>query len=192
MRSVINGIIVASCLSVASSAGAAYVIKLKNGNEFVTGRYWESGKQVYFETVDGTFGVAKAMVTQIEKTDRPWRVARKAPPAEAPKIAEAADKKDAANADKSKTKPTVDSKKDEKEEKNSAVNDPILTTFNDIKRRAENMDSMMTSELQQIAKDLGSLKRLIQLSGKSNDYLEEFKEVHDLSDVVEAKLKSRL
>jgi len=49
---------------------AAYVIKLKNGNEYVTTRYWRDGKQVFFDTYDGVFGIDHAFVSKIERSDR--------------------------------------------------------------------------------------------------------------------------
>src|SRR6266545_2718532 len=55
-------------------ADAAFVIKLKNGNEFITTRYWQDGKQVLFETYDGIFGVDKAFVSKVEKSDKPIRL----------------------------------------------------------------------------------------------------------------------
>ena len=48
----------------------AYVIKLKNGNEYVTTRYWREGKQVLFDTYDGIFGIDHAFVSRIERSDR--------------------------------------------------------------------------------------------------------------------------
>ena len=37
----------------AELADAAFVIQLKNGNEFVTGRHWEEGTQVMFDVYGG-------------------------------------------------------------------------------------------------------------------------------------------
>ena len=36
---------------------AAYIIKLKNGNEFITGRYWHEGRQLMFDAYGGVFGI---------------------------------------------------------------------------------------------------------------------------------------
>src|SRR5215207_8424955 len=58
-------------------ADAAFVIKLRNGNEFVTSRHWQEGKQVMFDVYNGVFGVDKALVTTIEQSDKPVRVAVK-------------------------------------------------------------------------------------------------------------------
>lgn len=53
---------------------AAYVIKLKNGNEYVTTRYWHAGGQVLFDTYGGVFGIEKAFIAKIEITDKAGRL----------------------------------------------------------------------------------------------------------------------
>jgi len=55
MRKVVIGFIMTTCLGmIIDLASAAYVIKLKNGNEYITNRYWQDDKQVLFETYDGS------------------------------------------------------------------------------------------------------------------------------------------
>jgi len=49
---------------------AAYVIKLKNGNEYLTTRYWHDGTQLRFDTYGGIFGVDKSFVVRIEPSNR--------------------------------------------------------------------------------------------------------------------------
>src|SRR5581483_4251878 len=53
-----------------AGADAAYVIKLKNGNEYVTSRYWNEGGQVLFDTYNGVFGVDRAFIRAIERSER--------------------------------------------------------------------------------------------------------------------------
>src|ERR671923_81053 len=60
-------------LTLASQGSAAYLIKLKNGTEFITARYWQQGKQLMFDTYGGVFGVDKSFVTTIEQSDKPIR-----------------------------------------------------------------------------------------------------------------------
>jgi hypothetical protein len=50
---------------------------------------------------------------------------------------------------------------------------------------------MSSSELQELLKDLTSLKRRIQASGRSNDYLTEFTSILEMGDAAEALLKSK-
>jgi hypothetical protein len=67
MRKTAIGFVISSCLGIFDFASAAYVIKLKNGNEYITNRYWQDSKQVWFETYDGNFGVDKTSVSRVEK-----------------------------------------------------------------------------------------------------------------------------
>jgi hypothetical protein len=67
--------IVAACSGWLSVADATYIIKLKNGNEYITTRYWQEGRQVFFDTYDGVFGIERTFVTKIEKTDQIIRLA---------------------------------------------------------------------------------------------------------------------
>jgi hypothetical protein len=71
MRKLVLGGLVASVLTGGLNVvNAAYFIRLKNGNEYVTGRYWQEGTQVLFDTYGGVFGVDRAFVRVIEKSDR--------------------------------------------------------------------------------------------------------------------------
>jgi len=70
-----------TCLGVIDLANAAYVNQIKNGNEYVTNRYWQDDKQVLFETYDGIFGVDKTFVSKVEKSDKPIRLITTSKPA---------------------------------------------------------------------------------------------------------------
>jgi len=74
-KATIYGLIFGMCGNALGIADAAYVIKLKNGNEYVTTRYWHERGQVLFDTYDGVFGIEKAFVTKIEKTNQVVRLA---------------------------------------------------------------------------------------------------------------------
>ena len=183
-KELLLGSVVAGCFNVLGVADAAYIIQLKNGNEFVTSRYWHNGKQVLFETYDGVFGVDKTFVSKVEKTDKPVRLITTVQAAADLKPIEA-DERDSGEAKKDLA---------ENQEKASVKrneDDPIFKHFQSIKERAKNMDGMLTSELTQLAKDLGDLKRAMQLGGKTNEFLAEFGEMHDMADRVEDTLKAR-
>jgi hypothetical protein len=165
-------------------ADAAYVIKLKNGNEFLTSRYWQEGTQVLFETYNGIFGIDKAFVSKVEKTDKPIRLIQTPPAAPDPKPA------DSENKQASETK-KAPSESPEKDSVKRSEDDPIFRHFQGIKERAKSLDGMLTSELTQFAKDLADLKRAMQLGGKTNEFLAEFGEIHDIADRVEQALKNR-
>ena len=51
---------------------AAYVIKLRSGKEFITGRYWYEGTQVMFDlNGGGVLGIDRSSVTAIEESNKP-------------------------------------------------------------------------------------------------------------------------
>lgn len=178
------GLIVAVFSGWLSPADGAYVIKLKNGNEFITSRYWQDGKQVLFETYDGIFGVDKAFVSRVEKSDKPVRLITRAAAETKLKSIETNDKD---NQEAKKTpvenQDKVEARRDER--------DPIFRHFQSIKERAKYADGMLTAELNQLVKDLADLKRAMQLGGKTEEFLAEFGELHDIADRVEDALKSR-
>jgi len=163
---------------------AAYVIKLKNGNEFVTSRYWQDGKQVLFETYDGIFGVDRVFVSRVEKSDKPVRlITRAAAEAELKPIATNDTANEGVKKNPAENQDIIQSKRNE--------DDPIFRHFQVIKERAKSIDGLLTSELTQLARDLMDLKRAMQLGGKTEEFITEFGELHDIADRVEDALKSR-
>jgi hypothetical protein len=181
IQTLIAGLILVFNLHFASIVDAAYLITLKNGNEFVTGRYWQEGQQLLFDIYGGVFGVDRAFVSKIENSYKLFRLTEpaQAAPEQKPR-ADFTDKKD--------TKPLiqVDAKSEAKRD-----DDPIMKDLYALKERFMALDGMLTPELQQFSRDLSAFKRKIQLSGKSNDYLREFGEVHEMGDALEEVLKSR-
>jgi hypothetical protein len=166
-------------------ANAAYVIKLKNGNEYVTGRYWQDGSQVLFDTYGGVFGVDRGFVSKIEKTDRPVRLAR-AGERDPSNIAQS----DSAKPDKElvEAKPATETKT----EKRRDPEDPITGEFNRLKEKSKEVDSLLTSEIRDLLREIKAFKDKI--SGDSKlfvNYGREFNDVHDISSAVEAVLQSR-
>ena len=163
---------------------AAYVIKLKNGNEYVTERYWQNGAQILFDTDGGVFGVDKRLVAKIEKSDKPVRPITDSPAKPHPNPLDVNDKIGGeVKKDGAESKQEAPAKRNEE--------DPILRHFQIVKERAKNMDGMLTSELNQLVKDLADLKRAMQLTGKTTEFLAEFGELHDIADRVEEALKGR-
>jgi hypothetical protein len=160
---------------------AAYIIKLKNGNEFVTGRYWHEGRQLMFDIYGGTFGVEQTYVSKIENSEQPMRLTETTQPvAEREPQADISAKKD--------TKPSTSA---DGKAQGKPVDDPLMKDFFALKERFKGLEGMLTPELQQFSRDLSDFKRKIQLSGKSNDYLQEFGEAHEMGDALEEALKSR-
>jgi hypothetical protein len=182
MRRVAAGLIVGIMGSV-DGLHADYVIKLKNGNEYVTERYWHQGGQVFFDNYGGIFGIAKGFVAKIEKSDKPIHpITQASAPSNLDRVnTEEKGGEDGNNKAADKEPPLL--KRNER--------DPIFKNFQTVKERAKNLEGMLTSELTQLVKDLADLKRAFQLSGKTNEFLTEFGEINDLADRVEELLKGR-
>lgn len=163
------------------SVDAAFVIKLKNGNEFVTARYWQDGSQVLFDVYGGVFGVEKAFVVKIDRSDKPLSLVVDAPhsPEEKSPVSVVGSEanKSASNNNASKIKRVSD--------------DPIIKEFEAVKQRFATINEMLTSELDEFSKDVAGLKRRIQSSSAPNDYFKEFTELHNIGDHLEDVLKER-
>jgi hypothetical protein len=164
---------------------AAYVIRLKNGNEYVTVRYWQDGRQVLFDTYGGVFGIDRGFVAKIEKTDKPVRLAR---------VGER-DPSDEAQSDSAKpNKELVEAKPatEPKLEKTRDINDPVVTEYNKLKERAKVVDSLLTSEISDLLKEITAFKNKLAKDSKLFiEYGREFNEAHEVGDTVESALRSR-
>ena len=180
----VGGVVVAMVASGFGVLDAAYVIKLKNGNEYITARYWRERDQVLFDTYGGIFGVDRGFVTKIEKTNQPIR------------FATAADQDPADKALADSTKQSKDSEAkpatETKAEKKRDADDPIVGEFNRLKEKSREVDGMLTSEIRALLGEIKALKDKI--SGDSKlfvNYAREFNDVHEVGSAVEAALQSR-
>jgi hypothetical protein len=178
-----SGLAFAVCLTSAAEGSAAYLIKLKNGNEFVTARYWQEGKQLMFDTYGGVFGVDRAFVTRIEQSDKPvsLAVATQELPEQKPQN-ESSEKKDPAQPSK-----PVQAKPEAKRD-----DDPITQKFNGLKERSKGVDGMLTSEIRELLGEITAFKTKIRSDSKLFiNYAREFNEAQELGNVTEAALRSR-
>jgi hypothetical protein len=182
MRSLVIALCVMAWAIEAELADAAFVIKLKNGNEFVTGRHWQEGTQLMFDVYGGVLGVDKNFVSKIARSDKSLQLVTLSSQNENPQITVQKDESDSNKALVPATGKT-DLKVD--------PNDPILKEFEALKQKFSSVNGMLTSELNDFSKDVTSLKRKIQTSGESNRYLNEFTELHRLGDDLENMLKER-
>lgn len=172
----------ASQASVASTH-AAYVIKLKNGNEYVTTRYWNEGGQICFDTYDGIFGVEKSFVIKIERTEKVVRLAR------------ALEQEPVANPQTLPPKKEGDGSQDKGEDtvKNERdPNDPIVGEFNRLKEKTGEVDGMLTSEIRELLNQITAFKNKLAKDSKAFvNYGREFNDLHELGNTVETALRSR-
>ena len=168
-----------------ASADAAYVIKLKNGNEYITNRYWYEGSHLLFDTYDGVFGIEKNFVMGIEKRDqivRPVTVSNRDP------------------SDKPQSDPTNHNQEiphntanEETTVKNSKdVTDPIVEEFNRLKQQAQQVDGMLTSEIGDLLSQITAFKNKLSKDSKLFvAYGREFNEAQELASSVETALTAR-
>ena len=177
--------LMAWAIAAAGWADAAFVIKLKNGNEFVTSRHWQEGKQVMFDVYDGVFGVDKALVTTIEQSDKPVRVAVKGQQnTENGSQVEVTDQKK----ETIKPPPFPEAKTEAKRD----TDDPILKDFNRLKAKSAHLDKMLTSEIRELLKEITGFKNMISRNSKYFvDYAREFNEAQEIGNVTEIALTAR-
>jgi hypothetical protein len=183
MRNSVVGLILITSVSVVSVANATYVIKLKNGNEYVTNRYWHVGTQVLFDADDGVFGIDKAFVGEIEKTDKVIKLITNAdlqPPEKA-----AAPLKEIDNA--KKEQPDGETKaraaKDE--------NDPVYKEYNALKAQSDSLHTKSRGELDEYMKAIAGLMSKIQIERKTSQYRQAYSELNALANSVEEIMKAR-
>lgn len=179
------------CALVAAIAGsafggadAAYVIKLKNGNEYVTTRYWQEGGQVLFDTYEGVFGIEKNFVIKIEKIDRPIRLANSAghPQKDAPPNEPATPSQESAQKKEGESKT----------EKKRGPDDPIVGEFNRLVEKSKEVDRMLTGEIRTLLGEITTFKNKLARDSKLFiEYGREFNEAHQTAEVVEAALRAR-
>ncbi len=186
MRKYVACLIFAACVTGLGHANAAYVIRLKNGNEFVTARYWQKGAQIMFDTYGGVFGVDRSLVTKILQSDKPIPFApiREQAPEEKPKPDAATVKTEQKKADKPSA--PQEAKSIEK-----SADDPIQKEFNTLKAQSGDISTMLTADLGEYLKQLAALKNKIQLERKINQYIREYTDLVTMADAAEAALRSR-
>jgi hypothetical protein len=163
---------------------AAYVIKLKNGNEYVTTRFWQEGGQLLFDTYGGIFGIEKAFVAKIEKTDKAVRLVTAAVHNSSDKFEEIS--KESGN-DVTKEAPAAETNAPAKKDEN----DPIYKEFDAVKAQSGELTTMLTDELDNYLKKVVALISKIQSERKVNLYLREYSELSAMANAAEAALKSR-
>jgi hypothetical protein len=183
MKQLAASLIFAFCVIWPASGEAAYLIRLKNGNEFITGRYWQEGRQLMFDTPGGVFGVDRAFIIRIEQSDQAVKLAvpaQEMPQQKSP--AEATEKKGAAKTS-TPTEAKLQAKRDD---------DPISKEFQRLKARSQGVDGLLTSEIRELLKEITALKSRIRSNSKLFiDYAREFNEANEIANVTETALRSR-
>jgi hypothetical protein len=182
MQQLAVSLVFALCLAYSGAGEAAYVIKLGNGNEFITGRYWHEGTQLMFDVYGGVFGIDRAFVTKIEESNKAIKL-------EATVYEDAKDKSQTEQAKEAKEtkKPTIPAKA-EAEQKD----DPITQEFNRLQKTSRGIGGMLTSEIRDLLRDIAAFKNKISRDSKLFiKYASEFNDAQELGAATETALRSR-
>ena len=185
MRRAVTLLTFALWASSSTVAYPAYVIKLKNGNEYITARYWQEGTQLLFDAEGGVFGIDKAFVSNIEKTDKVVKLITSANP-------DSMDKPDAALKETAKDDASKDAPADvSKSPVAKDENDPVYKEFSALKAQSDGVRTMSRSELDEYVKTIAGLMSKIQKERRTNQYRQEYSELNALANDVEQEIKSR-
>ncbi len=182
-KALVTTFILALSVPIYANVRASYVIKLRNGNEITTNRYWPEGGQILFETAGGIFGIEKDSIGNIRKSTRPvtpFRAtanSRSQAAGEAPQI-EATEKIKKAESPPASRPATKDA-------------DPILKEFYALKSRFSGLKGMLTSELTDFARDVARFRKEVRQSERVNNYINELAETSAMEDELSAELRSR-
>jgi len=176
------------CLIIASLIGAnwaeaTYIIKLKNGNEYLTNRYWHRGSQILFDAEGGIFGVDKVLVRNIEKTDKVIKLITPASLAP-PDRTQVEAKEDDSRTNKDSPPP------DKKTPAIKDENDPIYKEFSFLRGQSANLPIMSRTELEDYVTKIAKLISTIQKERKTNQFLQEYSELNALANRVEETIKA--
>jgi hypothetical protein len=175
--------LLALLIPVASQAG--YLIRLKNGKEFVVSSYWREGDRILFNTHGGMMGVEKDLVARIEESDRP--VKTYSAPALSPKPAE-----EKLEVQKSQTKTATTSDKQANEPKVTKPKDQqVIKEFQSLQERFGGLNDLSNSEVYRLHDDLDFFKRKLASSNQLDSHGEEFSAANTLQSAIDGLLRAR-
>jgi hypothetical protein len=185
MRSLVFYFLLAAYAIEPGSASARFLIRLGNGNEFVTGRVWHQGKQLMFDAYGGVFGVDKDFVKQIEESNHPVLVT-----VQGEKNSQGGFQVNVTDQKSQTSKPAASTEPKPEAQRNAQ--DPILQTFNILKEKSAQLDRMLTSEIRELLKEITGFKNMISRNSKYFvDYAREFNEAQEIGNLTETALRSR-
>lgn len=156
---------------------AAYLVRLKNGKEFVASRYWEEGKRVMFDTGGGIFGLEKDSISKIEKTDRS-SIGEE--PVQKPNAQEPTPVKSEDQKEKVSTPPEI-AKKDEE----------VVKEFRLLQERFSRLNDLTDNEVHKLSDDLNAFGRKLLGSHLAETYKDEYDAANTLIRAIDGLLKAR-
>lgn len=154
----------------------AYLIKLVNGNTITTSAWWEEGGFVKFYIYDGVAGIRKNTIKSIEESGHDSVISSSSPQEKA--VADS------------------DGTKGEKKEETTAperqdANDPTIQEVAILKIRTSTISGLASEELNNLYKDISSLRRRLFKERRDIIYQDQIKELSSLADIVEDAINSK-
>lgn len=183
MRKSAIGLLLYISVSILGVANASFVIRLKNGNEYVTNRYWHERTQVLFDAEGGIFGVEKAFVKSIDETDKVIKLVSVAPQ----------DPSERTQTEAAKETAGKDAAVQEPKKKERDADDPVIAEFNRLKGKSKEVDGMLATEIRDLLNQITAFKnKLLKDSKLFINYGREFNDLQELGSTVESALTSRI
>ena len=194
MERLIQILMAALIFAFASVADAAYLIKLKNGNEFFTGRYWQEGQQIMFDVYGGAFGIERAFVSKIEKSARTMREATWQTEAAAPlatKNSQIQRSSDAVGDSESDKKPVAvqETKTPLLSKKTRVKDERVLEDFSLLQKRFAQLNDLPLSDVHALQSDIDSFKSKLEKSDLAAAHEDEINAAGTLLRAIEGYLK---
>ncbi|MBI4525483.1 MAG: hypothetical protein HY695_16910 [Deltaproteobacteria bacterium] len=159
-----------------STSDAAYLVRLKNGRQFIASHYWREGKRIIFEIQGGTLAIEKEFISKIEPTERPVRTEPEAPKREEPQPEK---RKETAS------KPAEASKEAPKK------NEEVLKEFRLLQQRFSRLNDLPIHEIYKLSDDLAAFRRKLLDQDLVETHKEEFDGANSLIRAIETLLKVR-
>jgi hypothetical protein len=193
-KGLVYGAVIVSCAAWFGVVDATYVIKLKNGNEYLTTRYWHDGSQVLFDTYGGIFGIDKAFVSKIEQSNRALPLSIQTSMQEKPTAAQqqpsgsSAQPESKNQGDGTDLKPTKAApapapkeplKKDEE----------VMKEYNELQKRFGQLNDLPTHEVHSLDADIDSLRKRVLSSELAEAHKEEMDALATLQRAINGYLK---
>jgi hypothetical protein len=174
------------------NADAGYLIRLRNGNEYVTNRYWYEGYQILFDTYGGIFGIDKAFVSKIESS-------RQSPPL-LPVSSAVETRAEISSGEPISGNPPQQSRiKDLKDEKSSSASTPkkplkkdeeILKEYGELQNRFGQLNDLPKHEVYALDADIDSFRKKVLSSDLAEAHKEEMDALATLRKAIASYLKA--
>ena len=166
------------------NADAGYLIRLKNGNEYLTNRYWREASQILFDTYGGVFGIDNGFVDKIEAADQPTLAGML--------DRDSTEKSQIDAKAEDRTKISEPETQEAKVPRKRNPDDPIIGEFNQLKKHSAEVSGMLTEEIRELLKRITAFKNKVSKDSKLFfEYAREFNDAQEIGYTVETALRTR-